>query len=130
MKSLKTIHIFLVVLVIVFVVFLLKYSRVLYSNIYNSSSKYVTTKEGATNVNDIDDSTGNEVLLETTEEYNFRKPAIYAGVRLNNQKLIDYKLSQLNQLQSEIDNNMEPKQTNSRSAQIKLLQSEIKKLMQ
>ena len=130
MKSLKTIHILLVILVLVFIVFLLKYSGALHSNIYNSGSKYVNTKEGVTNVNDIDDSTGNEVLLETKEEYKFRKQAISAGVRLNIQKLIAYKLNQINRLQSEIDNNRDPKQSSALSTQIKLLQSEINELTQ
>ena len=64
MKSLKSTHIILLIVILVFIVFLLKYSQTPYSNIYNPSSKYVNTIEGFTNITDSD---GNK--LNTTDKY-------------------------------------------------------------
>lgn len=64
MKSLKSTHIILLIVILVFIVFLLKYSQTPYSNIYNPSSKYVNTIEGFT---DVTDSDGNK--LNTTDKY-------------------------------------------------------------
>ena len=64
MKTLKSTHIILLIVILVFIVFLLKYSQTPYSNIYNPSSKYVNTIEGFTNVTDSD---GNK--LNTTDKY-------------------------------------------------------------
>ena len=64
MKSLKSTHIILLIVILVFIVFLLKYSQTSYSNIYNPSSKYVNTIEGFTNITDSD---GNK--LNTTDKY-------------------------------------------------------------
>ena len=64
MKSLKRTHIILLIVILVFIILLLKYSQTLYSNIYNPSSKYVNTIEGFT---DVTDSDGNK--LNTTDKY-------------------------------------------------------------
>ena len=64
MKSLKSTHIILLIVLLVFIIFLLKYNSTLYSNIYNPSSKYVNTIEGFT---DVTDSDGNK--LNTTDKY-------------------------------------------------------------
>ena len=64
MKSLKSTHIILLIVLLVFIIFLLKYNWTLYSNIYNPSSKYVNTIEGFT---DVTDSDGNK--LNTTDKY-------------------------------------------------------------
>jgi len=64
MKSLKSNHIILLIVILVFITFLLKYNWTLYSNIYNPISKYVNMIEGFT---DVTDSEGNK--LNTTDKY-------------------------------------------------------------
>lgn len=110
MKSLKSTHIILLIIILVFIVFL---CWTLYSTIRNP-------KEWFTDVT--------ESVLETKEEYELRKQAISAGIPLIDRKLIDDKLYQIAKLQVELNNNKESNKSNALSTQIITLQSEIDKL--
>lgn len=113
MKSLKSKHIILLIVILVFVVFLLKYSWTLYSTICNPKERFTDVIESG---------------LETKEEYELRKPAISAGIPRMDQKLIDDKLYQIAKLQVELNNNKESNKSNALSTQIRTLQSEIDKI--
>ena len=110
MKSLKSTHIILLIIILVFIVFL---CWTLYSTIRNPKEWFTDVTESG---------------LETKEEYELRKQAISAGIPLIDQKLIDDKLYQIAKLQVELNNNKESNKSNALSTQIITLQSEIDKL--
>jgi len=109
MKSLKS----KLIVILVFVVFLLKYSWTLYSTICYPKEMFTAVTE---------------IGLETKEEYELRKPAIISGIPRMDQKLIDDKLYQIAKLQVELNTNKESNKSNALSTQIITLQSEIDKL--
>jgi hypothetical protein len=110
MKSLKSTHIILLIIILVFIVFL---CWTLYSTIRNPKEWFTDVTESG---------------LETKEEYELRKQAISAGIPLIDQKLIDDKLYQIAKLQVELNNNKESNKSNALSTQIRTLQSEIDKI--
>jgi len=110
MKSLKSTHIILLIIILVFIVFL---CWTLYSTIRNPKEWFTDVTESG---------------LETKEEYELRKQAISAGIPLIDQKLIDDTLYQIAKLQVELNNNKESNKSNALSTQIRTLQSEIDKL--
>ena len=110
MKSLKSTHIILLIIILVFIVFL---CWTLYSTICNPKEWFTDVTESG---------------LETKEEYELRKQAIISGIPRMDQKLIDDKLYQIAKLQVELNNNKESNKSNALSTQIRTLQSEIDKI--